>query len=89
MESGSLVAFKAEYGLSESELVSVAQKRLNESHADAIVANDISQQDRGFESDTNEVFILLKNGEKHDIPLAAKNIVAEKIVDYLLEMGVC
>lgn len=76
-----LVGFKAESGLSENQLIEVAKKRLAQSSADVIIANDVSKPDRGFEVDTNEVFLIKKNGKVQKIPLASKREVAEKIID--------
>jgi phosphopantothenoylcysteine decarboxylase/phosphopantothenate--cysteine ligase len=78
-----LIAFKAEYGLGKSEMIKVAYRRLQEAKADAIVANDISRSDRGFQADTNEVYIVLKNGEYHKIPLSLKREVASELVDFV------
>ncbi len=78
-----VVAFKAEYGLSESELIKVTYKRLQESDADVIIANDVSQPDRGFQADTNEVWIVLKNGKHHKIPLSSKREVASSLIDFM------
>lgn len=78
-----LIAFKAEYGLKESELIKKALVKLKESSADAIVANDVSKSDRGFQVDTNEVFIVLKNGNFEKIPLDSKRNIASKIVEYV------
>jgi phosphopantothenoylcysteine decarboxylase / phosphopantothenate---cysteine ligase len=83
-----LIAFKAEYQLSEGELTKKAFKRLQESDADAIVANDIGKKDRGFEVDTNEVVVILKNGKQKSIPLASKREIAKQIIDYLLSAEV-
>lgn len=69
-----LVGFKAVWG----------QEKLQESNADAIVVNDVSQSDRGFSADTNEVLIINKNGEKKKISLRSKKEVAEEMVTYLL-----
>lgn len=69
-----LVGFKAVWG----------QEKLQESKADAVVINDVSQSDRGFESDTNEVFIIKKNGDKKKISLRSKKEIAEEMVSYLL-----
>jgi phosphopantothenoylcysteine decarboxylase/phosphopantothenate--cysteine ligase len=78
-----LIAFKAEYGLGKSEMIRVAYKRLQEAKADAIVANDISRSDRGFQADTNEAYVVLKNGEYHKIPLSSKREVASELVDFV------
>ena len=77
------IAFKAEYGLPENKLIEAAYKRLKESRSDAIIANDISREDRGFEAVTNEVFIITPNKKVQKIPLVSKKEVARKIVDYL------
>lgn len=81
-----LVAFKAEYALKETELITVAFQRLKESKADLIVANDISKSDRGFEADTNEVFIINKRGDSLKIPLSSKQEIAQKIIEYITSL---
>ena len=79
-----LIAFKAEYGLSEEKLIEEAVKKLKESKADFVIANDISRADRGFESDDNEVFIISKNGKVKKISLTSKREVAKKIIEYVV-----
>lgn len=76
-----LIAFKAEYGLSDDELVKVSLARLREASVDLIVANDISKRDTGFEVDTNEVIVIFPDGSFKKIPLAAKGEIAKKIID--------
>ncbi len=76
-----LVAFKAEYDLSEKDLIKEGQKKLKESNADAVIANDISRKDRGFECENNEVYIISKNKEVKKIPLTTKREVAKKILN--------
>lgn len=78
-----LVAFKAEYGLSEKQLIKEGIKKLIESQADIVVANDISRTDRGFESDDNEVFIIKKNKQAQKISLTSKREVARHILESL------
>lgn len=80
-----LIACKAESGLSEKALIKKSQKRLKESNADVIVANDISKKTQGFESDHNEVTIVAKNGDIQHISLAKKTVVAKQIIDYLVK----
>ena len=48
--------------------------------ADAIVLNDVSRPEIGFESDQNEVVIVEPSGE-HPVPLASKDHVADAILD--------
>jgi phosphopantothenoylcysteine decarboxylase / phosphopantothenate---cysteine ligase len=78
-----LIGFKAEPLSDEKELIKVALDKLRESGADAIVANDISKNDRGFEVDQNEVYIVLPNGLSKHLPLAPKKEIAKGIVDYI------
>lgn len=78
-----LIAFKAEYGLTESELVKKTQEKLLAWNADAVVANDISRNDSGFESNMNEVYVVLKNGEVKKIGHDLKRNVAREIVEYM------
>ena len=47
---------------------------------DALVFNDVSRADIGFDSDLNEVTVLERADELH-IPLASKREVAEAILD--------
>lgn len=76
-----LVAFKAEWNVSETKLQEIAKKRLAKAHADMIVANDIGKKHRGFQSDTNEVYILTPDKDTIYIPLASKRIIADRLVD--------
>lgn len=78
-----LIGFKAESEEDINKLKEKAEKKLKESHADALIANDIGRKDRGFESDDNEVLILLKNGETKHIPLTSKKEIAKGIVEYI------
>ena len=76
-----LIAFKAEYGLTEEELLSVSVQRLKESSADVIVANDISKSDQGFESENNEVYIISANNNVKRISHTSKKEIAKQIID--------
>ncbi|HSW88467.1 MAG TPA: bifunctional phosphopantothenoylcysteine decarboxylase/phosphopantothenate--cysteine ligase CoaBC [Candidatus Saccharimonadales bacterium] len=80
-----LIAFKAEYDLSKRELIQKAKEKLIKTNADAIIANDISKPDQGFESDMNEVTIVLINGKSKEISYAPKREIANEIVDYVSE----
>jgi phosphopantothenoylcysteine decarboxylase / phosphopantothenate---cysteine ligase len=57
-----------------------AREKLERKGADAIVLNDVSRPEIGFESEQNEVVIVERDGE-HRIPLAGKDEVAEAILD--------
>jgi phosphopantothenoylcysteine decarboxylase/phosphopantothenate--cysteine ligase len=72
-----LVGFAAEHGEQAIEYgrAKLAQKRL-----DAIVVNDISRPDIGFEVDANEVAIISATGERR-IARTSKRHVAALVLD--------
>jgi phosphopantothenoylcysteine decarboxylase/phosphopantothenate--cysteine ligase len=83
-----IIGFKAEYGLQTEDLKLRAQTRLHDSGMDLIVANDLSKPSAGFESETNEVYVLDQSGLVSHIPLSAKRDVASKVLDlYLARRG--
>jgi phosphopantothenoylcysteine decarboxylase/phosphopantothenate--cysteine ligase len=57
-----------------------AREKLERKGADAIVFNDVSRSEIGFESAENEVVIVERSGEHH-VPLASKDQVADAILD--------
>lgn len=76
-----LVGFKAEVNTSEKELINNAFALLKRSQADVIVANDVAKKNAGFDSDSNEVIIVDKQKQTQKIPLASKQVIADKILD--------
>jgi phosphopantothenoylcysteine decarboxylase / phosphopantothenate---cysteine ligase len=57
-----------------------AREKLRRKRADAIVLNDVSRPEIGFESPENEIVIVEASGEHH-IPLASKEEIADAILD--------
>ncbi len=82
-----LTAFKAEHTSKPHELITSAKKKLLESDAQLIVANDISRTDRGFGSDSNEVYLVTAQKPTKHVPLGKKHIIAEHILDYVLRLS--
>jgi len=78
-----LVGFKAEYKVNKNILVNRSYKKLKEAKADLIIANDVGKANRGFNVDTNEVFIINKNKRIKHLALANKRVIAEKILDFM------
>ena len=72
-----IVGFAAEHG---SDAVELGRGKLFAKKLDALVVNDVSRADIGFESEDNEATILTATDEQK-IPRAAKSIVAEAILD--------
>jgi phosphopantothenoylcysteine decarboxylase/phosphopantothenate--cysteine ligase len=82
-ERQTLVGFAAEHG---PGAVEEARVKLTAKHLDALVVNDISREDIGFDVDENEVTILTAAREgaepaRHEVPRASKAHVAEAILD--------
>jgi phosphopantothenoylcysteine decarboxylase / phosphopantothenate---cysteine ligase len=57
-----------------------AREKLERKGADAIVLNDVSRPEIGFESDENEV-VIVERDEEHRIPLSSKEEIADAILD--------
>ena len=81
-----LVIFKAEYKKSDEELVDIATKRMKETLADMIVANDVSEKKYGFESDFNRVAIISNSREPVWFE-NSKKIISKEILDNLEELS--
>ena len=75
-----LVAFKAEYGISEELLIKKAFDKLRECNGDLIVANDVSRRGCDFGSDTNEVYIIDREKNITHVPLKSKREIARNLV---------
>jgi len=85
-----LVGFAAEHG---SKAVELGHGKLVQKGLDAIVVNDISRADIGFDADANEVTILTAaangNGESAatiEVGRAPKSQVAEEILDAVAKL---
>jgi len=76
-----VVAFAAEHGGAADR----ARDKLRRKGADAIVLNDVSREEIGFESEHNEVVVIDAEGE-HPIPMGAKRDVADAILDQIRGM---
>ena len=63
-----------------------AQKKLRTKNCDMIVANDVSRNDSGMESDENEVVIFCRNGESEKLSRASKKIIARELVKKISKM---
>ncbi len=80
-----LVAFRAQHGLGLEELLADARARAQRAKADLIAANDVSREGAGFESDTNEMYLISRDGEEQHIPMSTKRDVAKHIIAAIAE----
>ena len=73
-----LVGFAAE----TENLIQNAKKKLNMKNLDLIIANDVSSQDIGFDSDFNEVFLITED-EEILIEKTSKRNLSRKIIEFI------
>src|SRR6202050_5121829 len=77
-----LVGFAAE----TDNLAENARGKLARKGADMIVANDVTQEGAGFDTDTNIVTMFLRDGREIPLPKLSKFEVANQILDRVLEI---
>lgn len=75
-----LVGFAAE---TESVTDNAAEK-LRRKNLDMIVANDVSRADSGFDTETNKVQVIYRDGKAEDLPLMSKASLADQLLDRIL-----
>jgi phosphopantothenoylcysteine decarboxylase / phosphopantothenate---cysteine ligase len=75
----SVIGFAAEHGAGGTER---ARRKLEHKGLDAIVVNDISRPEIGFDADENEVTIIAAGKERH-VPIAGKAEVAAAVLDFV------
>ena len=62
-----------------------AKKKLSEKNCDWIIANDVSNEEIGFDSKYNQVKIFYKNNSDESIGKMSKSLIAEEIVDRVIK----
>jgi len=77
-----LVGFAAE----TDHLAENARHKLAAKGADIIVANDVTQEGAGFDTDTNIVTLFLRDGREIALPKMPKFDVANRILDHVAEL---
>lgn len=75
-----LVGFAAE----TNDVIDNAKKKMEKKNLDLIVANDITATGAGFNSNTNVVTIIHKNGEEKALDMMTKDEVASEILDAII-----
>ena len=77
-----LIGFAAE----TENLIAEARRKLASKNCDMVVANLVSQEGVGFDSDQNEVTLVLRGGETISVERAGKREVADRILDQVLKL---
>ncbi len=70
-----LIGFAAE----SHNMIAEGKRKLNEKNLDLLILNDITDDDAGFEVETNRVIILDRNGGEEKLPLMSKEDTADLI----------
>jgi phosphopantothenoylcysteine decarboxylase / phosphopantothenate---cysteine ligase len=78
-----IIGFAAE----TDDLIRNAIEKLTRKRLDMIVANDVSRNDSGFDSENNAVTILVRDSEAPiEIPLSSKFDIANRILDEAIKL---
>jgi phosphopantothenoylcysteine decarboxylase/phosphopantothenate--cysteine ligase len=77
-----LIGFAAETEHLEAE----ARRKLESKNCDLIVANKVGGSGTGFESDDNEVLLVLRSGATIPVARAPKREIADRVLDQILTL---
>lgn len=69
------------FAMESEDLIKNAKAKMLAKNMDLIVVNDVKQKDAGFQSDTNIVKILDRDGGIEELPVMDKMDVADRILD--------
>ena len=74
------------FALETNNAVTNAQLKLKKKNLDFIVLNSLQDEGSGFQYDTNKIKIICKNGETFDYELKQKSIVANDVVNKMVDI---
>jgi phosphopantothenoylcysteine decarboxylase/phosphopantothenate--cysteine ligase len=77
-----LVGFAAE----TQNLVAEARRKMESKNCDMLAGNLVNQSGTGFESDENEVTLVMRTGGTVKVQRAPKRVIADQIFDHLLKL---
>jgi phosphopantothenoylcysteine decarboxylase/phosphopantothenate--cysteine ligase len=63
-----------------------AAKKLKDKNADMLILNSLNDEGAGFGYDTNKVTFFFRNGDKKDVALKSKKLLAKDIIDAIIEL---
>mgnify|MGYP006198727461 CR=1 FL=1 len=76
-----VIGFAAETG----DAVTQGKIKLGKKNLDMVVANDITKDGAGFDTDTNIATMITRNGQT-ELPLMSKREMADKILDEIINL---
>jgi len=77
--------FVVGFALETENGITNAKKKLKNKNLDMIVLNILKTNQSGFDTDTNKIKILKKNGSEKDYPVQSKFLVANNILSQIVE----
>lgn len=77
-----VIGFAAE----TENVIENAQEKLRTKKLDAIVANDVTQPDSGFDTATNAITIITKDDNPIALPVLSKREAADRILDAIVKL---
>ena len=77
-----LVGFAAE----TQKLIDYAKEKIQKKNLDMIIANDVSKPGAGFNTDTNIIKIITRDGNIEEMPMASKDSLAGEILDRVMKL---
>jgi phosphopantothenoylcysteine decarboxylase/phosphopantothenate--cysteine ligase len=77
-----VIGFAAE----TENVVENASDKLQRKNLDAIIANDVTRPDAGFDTTTNAVTIITKTTDPIELPVMSKREAADRILDVIVDL---
>ena len=77
-----VIGFAAE----TNDLLEYARSKMEKKGLDMVVANDITKEGAGFNTDTNIATVLKKDGSVKELPLMTKREMADRVLDEIIKL---
>lgn len=77
-----LIGFAAE----TQNMVAEAKRKMETKNCDMVVGNFVNQDGTGFESEENEVTLVMRTGEVTPLERASKRVLADQILDHAMRL---
>ena len=77
-----VIGFAAE----TENVVANARAKLRTKKLDAIIANDVTRADSGFDAATNAITIITKDNDPIELPVMSKSEAADRILDVIVSL---
>jgi len=74
------------FAMETKDLLANAREKLEKKNMDLIVANSLREEGAGFQTDTNKITIIDREGDVQSLPVMTKMEAAEKILERVEEL---